>query len=198
MKKKLAIAVAALAVLTLISAAPALAEVEEYEIDPEHTSIGFKIRHFFSKVPGQFTKFSGTIMLDRSDYTKSSVEITIETASINTNEDARDRHLRSDAFFDAESHPQITFKSTKVTKSGDESLNIEGDLTIRGITKKVTLETSVLGFWEYYNRERAGFEAKIRIDRHDFKVSWNDLVEGVGILGDDVDIEINLEAKKKQ
>jgi len=188
---------AALVAVAMMIPFPAVAEVEHYEIDKEHTSITFKIRHFFSKVPGRFDEFSGEISLDRQDWSKSTVNVTIQTASINTNEAARDKHLRIDDFFAAEKHPRITFRSTSIKPVGDKKLAITGDLTIRGITKQVTLDAEVLGFWEYYNRERAGFQAKTTINRYDYKVSWNDTVEGLGVLGEEVEIEINLEAKKK-
>lgn len=186
------------AVLALTVAAPSrvLAGMETYNIDKEHTSIGFKIRHFISKVPGQFNTFEGTITLDPEDLTKGSVSVTIDAASIDTNEPARDRHLRSDAFFDVESHPEITFVSRSIRKTGEDELAIEGDLTIRGITRRVTLDVEALGFGEIYGVKRTAFEARTTIDRQDYNVSWNDFVEGGGaILGDEVQIVINLEAK---
>ena len=189
-------AAAMLAAVALLSVAPtpALAETETYRIDPEHTSIGFKVRHFFSKVPGRFNTFEGQIVLDRENLTKgSSVEFTIDAASIDTNEPARDKHLRSDAFFDVENHPKMTFKSKKVRRAGENKLKVEGDLTICGITKPVTLEVDVLGFGKGYGF-RGGFEVRTTIDRHEFNVSWNDIVEGAGVLGDDVEILMNIEA----
>jgi polyisoprenoid-binding protein YceI len=180
-----------------LATVPAQAEVATYNVDKEHTSVAFSIRHFFSRVPGRFARFDGAIVVDPENLTSGSVTFTIDAASIDTNEPARDKHLRSDAFFDVENHPQITFVSKKVSKSAEGKLKVEGDLTIRGITKAVTLDVDVLGFAKLYSVERAGFEIRLRINRHDFKVSWNDVVEGGGyILGDDVDIVINLQAKK--
>ncbi len=189
-------ATAVLAAVALLSVAPtpALAETETYRIDAEHTNIGFKIRHFFAKVQGRFNTFEGQIVLDRENLTEgSSVEITIDTASIDTNDTSRDKHLRSGDFFDAENHPKMTFKSKKVRSAGKNKLKVDGDLTIRGITKPVTLEVDVLGFGKGYGF-RGGFEVRTTIDRMDFKVSWNDLVEGAGVLGDDVEITMNIEA----
>ncbi len=189
-------ATAVLAAVALLSVAPtpALAETETYRIDAEHTNIGFKIRHFFAKVQGRFNTFEGQIVLDRDNLTKgSTVEIVIDTASIDTNDDSRDKHLRSPDFFDAENHPKMTFKSKKVRSAGKNKLKVEGDLTIRGITKPVTLEVDVLGFGKGYGF-RGGFEVSTTIDRMDFKVSWNDIVEGAGVLGDDVEILMNIEA----
>ena len=169
----------------------------EYELDVEHTAVGFKVRHFFSKVPGRFDIFSGTLMLDEENLTNSSLTVEIDAGSINTNEEARDNHLRSDAFFDVENHPTMNFVSTGVRADGKDKLKMDGNLTIRGITKKVTLDVEVLGFGDFYNRRRAAFEATVTINRKDFNVSWNDFVEGGGaVLGEDVEITLNVEAKK--
>jgi polyisoprenoid-binding protein YceI len=163
----------------------------------EHTAVAFKVRHFFSKVPGRFDIFSGTLMLDEENLTNSSLTVEIDAASINTNEESRDKHLRSDAFFDVENHPTMTFVSTGVRTDGKDKLKMDGNLTIRGITKKVTLDVEVLGFGDFYNRRRAAFEATVTINRKDFNVSWNDFVEGGGaVLGEDVVITLNVEAKK--
>ena len=196
-------AIAVLGAIALLSftSTLALAEMETYRIDPEHTNLGFKIRHFFSKVPGRFNTFEGTIELDREDLTKGKVEITIDTASIDTNESARDKHLRSDDFFDVANHPKMVFKSKKVRKVGENKLKVDGELTIRGVTKPVTLDVDVLGFGKGYGF-RGAFEVRTTINRMDFGVSWNDVVEGAGlVLGHDVEILFNIEAvrlKKKK
>ncbi len=177
-----------------LSTSPARSAEETYRIDPEHTNIGFKVRHFFSKVPGRFNKFEGRIVLDRENLAKGSVEFEIDTASIDTNEEARDKHLRSDAFFDVENYPKMTFKSKKIKEVAPNKLEVTGDLTIRGKTKSVTLDVDVLGFGRGYGY-RAGFEAIARINRQDFGVSWNDFVEGGGaVLSDEVEIILNIEA----
>ena len=176
----------------------AAAATEVFDLDTEHTAVTFKVRHLFSKVPGRFKEFSGTLWLDRQDYTKSRVEVTIKAASISTDQEQRDNHLRSDAFFDVANHPTLTFKSTAVRPQG-EKLAIEGDLTIRGVTKRVTLDADILGSATYYDVERVGFEARTTIDRTQFDVSWNDAVEGGGyVLGHDVEITIIVEAKKRK
>lgn len=186
-----------LATILLGLPAAAVAGPETFEIDREHTAVTFKVRHLFSKVPGRFTDFTGTIWLDRANYADSRVELTIQAASVDTDQDQRDNHLRSDAFFDVAKHPTLTFKSTAVRPQGDKKLAIEGDLTIRGVTKRVTLDVDILGSATYYNVERVGFEARTTIDRTQFGVSWNDAVEGGGyVLGHEVEITINLEAKK--
>ncbi len=187
----------AAALLALAPPSPARAEAASYLVDPEHTAGNFSIRHFFSRVPGRFTRFEGAVVADPQNLTAGSVTFSIDASSIDTNEAARDRHLRSDAFFDVENHPRITFVSRKVSRAGEGKLKVEGDLTIRGITRRATLDVEVLGFGTLYGVDRAAFEVRTKINRHDFKVSWNDVVEGGGyILGDEVEIVINLQAKK--
>jgi len=181
-------------------ASPAEAAPETYSIDPAHSAVGFSIRHLFSKVPGHFTKFEGKIALDKDDWSKSSVQVTIDAASIDTNEPKRDQHLRSADFFDAAKQPKITFQSTAVKQAAANKLQVMGNLTIKGVTKPVTLDVDVLGFGPGYGGVvRGGFEARTKINRQDFGVAWNDVIEGGGaVLGDDVDIHINVEAAKEQ
>lgn len=126
--------------------------------------------------------------------------MTIDAASIDTNEPARDKHLRSDTFFDVETHPAITFQSTRVGKTGDKGLRVEGTLTIRGTSKPVTLEVEILGVGpDGYGGYRAGFEGRARINRHDFGVSWNDLVEGGGLMvGNEVELILGVEAIREK
>ena len=182
------------------AATPAFAAPETYLIDPAHSAVGFSIRHLFSRVPGRFTKFEGKIVVDQADYTKGSVDVSIDAASIDTNEPARDKHLKSADFFDVAKNPKITFKSTKVAQAGPNKLSVEGNLTIRGTTKPVTLDVDVLGFGPGYGgKTLGGFEARTKINRQDFGVAWNDLIEGGGaVLGDEVEIKINIEAAKEK
>src|SRR5207249_9667156 len=137
----------------------AVAAPENYAIDPAHSAVGFTIRHLFSRVPGRFTKFEGKMAIDREDFTKSSVQVSIDAASIDTNEPARDKHLRSDAFFDVAKHPKMTFQSTAVKSVAADKLQVDGNLTIRGTTKPVTLSVDILGFGPAYGGVRGGFEA---------------------------------------
>ena len=194
-----ALALIAAAGLALV-ATSAVAAPESFAIDPAHSAVGFTIRHLFSRVPGRFTRFEGKMVLDREDYSKSSVQVAIDATSIDTNEPARDKHLRSDAFFDVAKHPKITFESTSVKQVAPNKLQVAGNLTIRGTTKPVTLDAEVLGFGPGYGGGfRGGFEAHTKINRQDFGVAWNDVVEGGGaVLGDEVDISINVEAAKEQ
>ena len=179
----------------LLSAAP-----ENYKIDPNHSNIGFSIRHIFSKVPGRFKTYEGTVQLDPKDLSKAVVNVTIDAGSIDTGVGDRDKHLASPDFFDAAKFPKLTFVSTEVTPKGSNHATVKGNLTIKGVTKPVVLEADILGFgpdpWGNY---RGGFEAKTTVNRQDFGVAWNDVVEGGGaVLGDEVEININVEAAKEQ
>jgi len=169
---------------------------DTYTIDPSHSNMGFSIRHFFSRVPGHFTKFEGTITWDTQDVTKSVVNVSIETASINTEEPKRDAHLKTPDFFDAEKFPKITFVSNKVTSVSPTKLKVDGMLTIRGVSKPVSLDVDLLGTGpDGWGGVRSGFEAKTKINRQDYGVSWNKALEGGGtLLSDDVDIVLNVEA----
>lgn len=195
-----AITACLLATGILAGATPATAAPETYVIDPAHSAVGFSIRHLFSRVPGRFTKFEGKIVVDQADYTKSSVDVSIDAASIDTNEPARDKHLKSPDFFDVAKNPKLTFKSTRVSQPGPNKLSVEGNLTIRGTTRPVTLDVDVLGFGPGYGgRSLGGFEARTKVNRQDFGVAWNDLIEGGGaVLGDEVEIKINVEAAKEK
>jgi polyisoprenoid-binding protein YceI len=178
------------ALALMMAAGGAFAETETYKIDPSHSNVGFSIRHFFSKVPGRFKTYEGTITLDPKDLSKTLVDVTIDTASIDTGNGDRDSHLQSADFFDAAKFPKTTFKSTSVTPKGTTKATLKGDLTMHGVTKPVTLEAEVLGL----SPARAGFEAKTTINRQDFGISWNKVVEGGGsVLSDDVEITINIE-----
>jgi polyisoprenoid-binding protein YceI len=165
-----------------------------WAIDQNHSEVTFRIRHFVTKVRGRFTDWSGTISGDPKDWSSGTVAVAIKTASINTGNDRRDTDLRSPRFFNADSFPEITFRSSKVEVSG-ESITITGDLTMRGVTKPVVLKGSYLGA----SGGKIGFEATTTINRTDYGVSWNRAVEGGGVmLGDDVEISISIEANKQQ
>ena len=190
-----------LPVLALLAGlnAPATAQTDHrdslpvWQIDPSHSDISFRIRHFVSRVRGTFNEWSGTIVGDPGNWTHGSVNVTIQAASIDTRQDRRDADLKSDNFFDVAKYPTITFKSTGVTVKGD-SIRISGELSMHGVSKPVVLEGSYLGL-EPGNRPRIGFEARTTINRLDYGVTWNRVVEGGGVmLGDDVEIEIAIEA----
>ncbi len=182
--------VIALALASVTQAAPVT-----WTIDPGHSQVGFSIRHFFSRVPGHFTKFSGTIVYDPDKPAASSVKAEIDAASISTAQEKRDNHLRSEDFFFVEKNPTLTFASTKVTPSGEGKLVVEGNLTMRGVTRPATLDVTFLGAGPTMNGEqRSGFEAVTKLNRKDFNILWNKtLDQGGTVLGDDVEIRIGIE-----
>lgn len=175
--------------------------LEKWDFDVVHSSVGFWVRHMMvSKVHGRFATWKGAIELDEANLAASRVEVTIDAASIDTKEAQRDGHLRSADFLDAEKFPHLTFKSTGVEKRGEGELRVTGDLTIRDVTRKVTLEVEYAGRQkDPWGGERAGFSAKTSIDRKDFGLTWNKALEAGGILvGDKVEIAIEIEAVKAQ
>lgn len=171
-----------------------------YNIDPSHSSIGFSIKHMMiAKVHGAFEKFSGKLNLDSSDISKSSIEVSIEAASINTHEAQRDGHLKSADFFDVEKFPTLSFKSSRVEgKSGD--LKVTGDLTIHGVTQKVVLDVEgpSAEMKDPWGNLKIGVSASTKIKRKDFGLTWNAALEAGGFLvGDDVTINIELQLVKQ-
>ncbi len=165
-------------------------------IDPVHSEMAFQVRHLVTKVRGHFNEFSGTIQFDEAQPEQSSVELLITTASVDTKNGDRDKHLRSDDFFAAETHPQITFHSTRIVRKSDELFDVTGDLTMRGVTKSITLPVTYLGkAKDPWGGERAGFETALTINRKDYGISFNATLDNGGLLlGEDVKITINVEA----
>ena len=186
----------ALAALATASFQSASAAVETYVIDPVHSSIGFSIRHFVSKVPGSFTKFSGTIVVDRADLEKSSVEATIEVTSVNTANEKRDGHLQSPDFFDTAKFPSATFKSKSWKKTGEDSFDVTGDFTLHGVTKEIVLKTKLLAFGAgMKGAQLSGWEASAVIKKSDFGVNGPAMLGKA--LGDEVTLNIAIEADLK-
>ena len=174
-----------------------------WTIDPAHTQIEFAVKHMmFTTVRGQFSDFEGTVELDRENPASSSVSVTIQTASVDTKVSDRDEHLRSGDFFDVENHPTITFESKRVSGPIDEGGDFEivGDLTIRGVTREVTLKSTFDGTGtDPWGGTRAGFGAETAIDRRDFDLSWNQALETGGVLvGHDVKISLQVQAVLEQ
>jgi len=166
-----------------------------------HSSINFWVRHMMvSKVRGRFTKWTGTIEMDEASPANSRVEVQIDASSIDTKEEKRDGHLRSPDFLESEKHPQIAFRSTGVEPNGDKRFNVKGDLTIRGTTRPVVLDVEYAGrMKDPWGGERAGFSARTSLDRKDFGLTWNQVLEAGGILvGDRVEIDIEVEAVKSK
>jgi polyisoprenoid-binding protein YceI len=189
-----------LAVLAVIALAPAArAEKETFVFDKAHSEIGFKVRHFVSKVGGRFTKFDGTIEIDRANPAASAVNLKIESASIDTGNPKRDGHLNTPDFFDTAKFPEITFSSKKVVAKGKDAYEVSGDLTMKGVTKPVVLTVTANGFAsDGHGGQKAGFDVAGKINRKDFGVSWNSIVDGNAMLADDVEILITVEANKKK
>jgi polyisoprenoid-binding protein YceI len=171
---------------------------EIYTIDAVHSNVTFTVRHLVSKVSGQFNEFDGTVTPDFANLGASGVEFTIKTASIDTRNEKRDGHLRSADFFDVEQYPEITFKSSKITKVDDDSYVVAGTLTMRGVSKEITLTVDYLGSMNAMGGTRAGFELSTIINRKDYGVSWNRALDAGGwVLGDEVDVNIALEVVKQ-
>ncbi len=188
---------AAPAVTTPAVTAPAqTANSTTYKIDADHTNVGFKIRHLFSNVSGNFTEFEGTVDYDPKNPSAWKTSAVIHAASINTNVAGRDKHLRSSDFFDVEKYPAIMFKSTGVENATETSTKLKGDLTIHGVTKPVMLDLQIHGVGkDPWGNTRAGFTATTKINRKDFGLTWNKTLETGGVLvGDDVDITLEVEA----
>jgi polyisoprenoid-binding protein YceI len=168
-----------------------------FEIDPVHSHVGFSVRHMMvAKVRGRFTSVSGTIQV-ADDPTASSVEVDIDAASIDTRDDTRDGHLRSPDFLDVETYPKLTFRSAGVTVKGTGSFAVPGELTIHGVTRPVELEVTYEGMnpKDPFGMQRLGFTAETEIDREDFGLTWNQVLETGGVMvGKNVKIELEIEA----
>lgn len=188
-----------LTVVALLAIAGAAHGAEVYKVDPGHSHVGFSVRHFgVSNVRGEFKKFESDLMVDETDVTESSIGFTIETASIDTDHEQRDGHLKSADFLDVENHPRITFKSKSISKAGDGEYVAIGDLTIRGVTKEVELSFELAGpLKDPLGMMRLGAEGGVTIDRQDFGVSWSRVMDNGGLfVGDDVKIGFSIEAAR--
>ena len=191
----------ALVIALALSAAAAFADTQTYVVDRAHSQATFTVRHLMSKVTGKFDDFAGVVNVDRANPAASSVEFTIKTASIDTGDAGRDKHLRTPDFFDAEKNPEIHFKSTAIAPTKTKNVfDVTGDLTMRGVTKRVTLPVEFLGFQkDPWGNERAGFEIDTKLNRKDYGINWNKALDNGGyLLADDVAIAINLETVPKK
>lgn len=188
---------------TLAAAAILLATsslfAETFVVDKAHSEATFQVRHMMSKVSGKFDDFSGKINIDRAKPSASSVEFNIKAASVNTGVSDRDNHLRTAEFFDAARCPELTFKSTSIVATKKKDVyDVTGDLTMRCVTKHITIPVEFNGFGkDPWGNERAGFSLTTTVNRKDYGINWNKALDNGGfLLSDDVTINVNLEAQK--
>ncbi len=182
-----------------LAASPAVA-ADTYVIDKGHSEALFTIKHMMSRVTGRFSDLAGTINVDAANPAASSVEFTINAASIDTSVADRDKDLRSPNFFDVEKYPTISFKSSKVTSTGKDKFTVEGSLTMHGVAKQVSLPVEFLGYGkDPWGNDKAGFAVETVLNRKDYGLNWNKALDQGGfLLGDDVKVVISLEAAKKK
>ena len=188
-----------IATFVLTSLLSISAQTNVWKFDPAHSQVKFNVTHMIiSKVTGNFKKFEGLVKTKGDDFGNAEIEFTIETKSINTDNERRDNHLRSDDFFNAEKYPEIKFKSKSIKKIGDNKYKMIGDLTIRDITKEVELDVKQGGtITDGQGNVRTGFEITGIINRFDYNLKWNALLEAGGaIVGSDVELICNVELIK--
>ncbi len=179
---------------------PVLAFSAEYSIDPNHSSAQFTVRHLvISNVKGAFSKVTGTINYDPSNLASSSVDATIDVSTVDTRQSMRDADLRSDHFFDVAKYPTITFKSTQFYREGNQ-IKVKGDLTMHGVTKQVVLDVDgpSAEVKDPWGNQRIGASISTKINRHDWGLNYNKMVEAGAVVGDEITINIDLEATKKK
>lgn len=177
------------------------ATVNTYTIDPSHSRVGFSARHMgFTKVRGHFEQFEGTVKVDPDNLETLEAEATIQASSITTNEPKRDEHLRSGDFLLAEEHPQLTFRTKEIKEASGQSFTVGGELTIRGVTKEVELEGKILGVGQDpWGGTRIALEAQTKINRKDFGVNWNQVLEAGGFLvSNEVEISLDIQAVQQE
>ena len=185
---------------TETQAAEGDANESRWENDPAHSSVEFSVRHMMvSTVKGQFVRFSGTILLDESDFQRSHVEAQIDADSVHTGVEDRDAHLRSADFFEVDKFPTISFRSKSIETRDSSKGTIHGDLTIHGVTRPVMLDVEFQGeITDPRGIRRRGFIATTVLDRKDFGITWNRVLDAGGVLaGDRVKVELNVEAVRK-
>jgi polyisoprenoid-binding protein YceI len=172
---------------------------DTYVFDKAHSTIGFQIRHLFSNVTGKFDDFTGTIQFDETNPEQSSVEVNIKTASIDTGVKMRDDDLRSPNFFDAVKYPATAFKSKSVKSTGKDTFDVTGDLTMHGVTKEVVLKVELIGKGAGMKEGSilSGWDATTALKRSEYGLAWSKVIEGTQVVGDDVKIELHVEAGKK-
>jgi polyisoprenoid-binding protein YceI len=197
---RLLVSLAALAATASLASAAA----GTWKIDPAHTEVGFDVRHFFTKVHGVFHEVSGTIVFDEADPSTIQVDASVRVSSVDTGNKNRDSDLKGPDFFDGDKDSTLSFKSTKVVAAGKNKYRITGDLTMRGVSKPATFDAEFLGSAAVSIEGRswgskAGFTATTVVNRKDWGINWNQTLDNGGVMvGDDVTIELNIEASKVQ
>jgi polyisoprenoid-binding protein YceI len=182
--------------LALLLVLPVAAQsVDTYQIDPVHSTVGFKIRHLVTKVTGRFTSLQGKVLYDTQDVTRSSVDVSIDSKSVDTGVEARDKHLRTADFFDVDKYPTLTFKSTSVKVVSKGSLEVTGTFTMHGVSRTLTIPVTNLGTTQGMKPGSvvAGFEGSVTFKRSDFGMG-----KMIGLLGDEVEVTLEIEADKVQ
>jgi polyisoprenoid-binding protein YceI len=182
------------AALFLVVAVSSVHANETFRFDPSHSTIAFKVRHMLGTAKGKFTKFTGTIEVDREHPEKSSVTATIQAASIDTAIAKRDEHLRSDDFFNVRKFPEITFKGRRVKQTGPNTGDIIGELVMHGVTRTITLHAQLLGAAE--NQTTRWRITTAPIKRSEFGLAWSKSVEAVSMIGDEIAVDIQIEATR--
>jgi polyisoprenoid-binding protein YceI len=169
---------------------------QTYAIDKTHSEVAFQVRHLLTKVRGRFTEFTGTVVLDQEHPEQSSASLTIDASSVDTGTPDRDNHLRADDFFAVGTHPRLTFTSSRVVKTGGDTYDVVGTLTIRGVAREITMPVTYLGTAkDPWGNVRAGFETNITLNRKEFGLTWNAALETGGVLvGDEVRINLSIQA----
>jgi polyisoprenoid-binding protein YceI len=192
----------AFAVTAFVAVSSAAAQ-DTWVVDKAHSEVTFQIRHYVTRVRGRFTDFAGTIVAHAANPEASSVEFTIKAASIDTDNEYRDKDLRGANFFEVDRFPEITFESTKVAPVGNDRYEVTGLLTMHGVSREIVLPVTHLGSVATKDRQgregaKGGFEASLTLNRKDFGITWNRVLDTGGfMLGDDVTVQINIEANKK-
>jgi polyisoprenoid-binding protein YceI len=182
----------------ILAVTTAAAAADDWKMDRSHSSIGFSVKHLvISDVAGQFKDFDLKLTTAKEDFSDLALEGTIKTASITTDNDRRDSHLKSDDFFNAEKFPAIAFKSTSTKKVGDNQFKVEGDLTIRDVTKRVTWDVTYAGSAKAWGKTISAWKASLAINRFDYNLKWDKTIEAGGlVVGEMVTISVNAEFAK--
>ena len=178
-------------------ALPAAADPAVYKVDADHSGVGFSIRHFVSNVSGRFRDFDGVIRYDAEKPEASSVALTVRAASIDTTNNDRDEHLRSKDFFEVAKYPTLSFTSTKVTARDAKTLEVTGTLTMHGVTRQITFPVQLLGTMKAPQGEKAGFAASFTVNRKEYGINWNNVLDSGPVLGDEVRISIEIEGNRQ-